>query len=53
MRKLFRRNPLFLIAAIFALLAIPKIAAAQKFVVAWTAVSALNAPYWSSKRRAF
>jgi len=53
MRKLFHRNPLFAIAAIFALLAIPKIAAAQKFVVAWTAVSALNAPYWVIKEAGF
>jgi ABC-type nitrate/sulfonate/bicarbonate transport system substrate-binding protein len=53
MKKLFHRNPLFAIAAIFALLAIPKIAAAQKFVVAWTAVSALNAPYWVIKEAGF
>ncbi|MGH7809985.1 MAG: ABC transporter substrate-binding protein, partial [Candidatus Binatia bacterium] len=36
-----------------ALLISPPLSAAQKTVVAWTAVSALNAPYWVMKEGGF
>ncbi len=38
---------------VFFLFVFPQVAAAQRIVVAWTAVSALNAPYWVIKDGGF
>jgi ABC-type nitrate/sulfonate/bicarbonate transport system substrate-binding protein len=52
MKKIFSRNSLLAIA-LLAALALPQNAAAQKLMIGWSAVSALNAPYWVIKDGGF
>ena len=53
MKNLFFRNSLLAIVFVSMLLAAPKLAGAQKLMVGWSAVSALNAPYWVIKDGGF
>jgi ABC-type nitrate/sulfonate/bicarbonate transport system substrate-binding protein len=52
MKKIFSRNSL-LAVALLAALALPNRAGAEKLMVGWSAVSALNAPYWVIKDGGF